>query len=223
VDADHEAITRRGGKRKDHAVMLTYGEITRDETKLPQTSVQALLSRGFSHYMGNEQASKVVAKIRTSIATSLSTPDKEVNQVDVTREQVGKFRETNAKDVEGWTQEVYAAALAALDNGTVGVSTRGPTKDPIETEMRAYAKSLVVAKLKAGGLVVPKGEETITSGGKQYTIDDLIGRQIAKDEGTIRKHAERKIAERAREKARAEQEAAKLAGAGPVSFESLGL
>lgn len=193
--------------------MLTYGDITRDPASLPATSVAALLSRGFSHYLGNEQASKVVSRIRTAIATSLSTPEREVNQADITKEQVQDFRTSNPELVATFVANVMSEALKALDEGTIGsrATGGGPRLDPIAKMIQRVAREFVTTKLQANGLKVPKGEETIEIGGKAITMAELVTRQIAANADVIEREANKRLneAKRKLEKARVGAETAK--------------
>lgn len=208
--------------------MLTYGEqISCDETKLPQVSIHALITRGWSHFMGNEQASKVTAKIRTAIATNLSTPDKEVNQVDVTKEQVSAYRADNVSQVEAWENSVRQEALEKLMAGTVGVSVRGPAKDPVESAMATIARKEIATIFTSQGVKVPKGEETVTVGTGEAAVtlpmEGWIARRLASHRDRIRKEAERNLAEAAWKAKRLQEEAGKVAAQGPVTAEALGL
>ena len=85
--------------------MLTYGDITRDPATMPEASRNALLARGFSHLLGNEQASKVVARIRKALAEG--KPD----GYEATKADVQAFRESNGKLVSAWADEARADAL----------------------------------------------------------------------------------------------------------------
>jgi hypothetical protein len=197
--------------------MLTYGEITRDESKLPAESVKALMSRGFAHYMGNEQASKIVARIRKELAEG------KPEVFEATRDMVQAYRTDHEAQVAKWQEEVWKIALAALDEGTVGVSTRGPSKDPIESAMATIARREVVDVLKGNGLKAPKGEETVALGGHSFTMDQLIERRLEKHGERVRKEAERAVAEAKRKSDRLQAEAAKAKANGPVTAEALGL
>ena len=183
--------------------MLTYGDITRDPAKLPAISTAALLARGFSHLLGNEQASKIVAKIRSALAEG--KPD----GYEATRADVQAFREANPALVSQWSDEAKANALKALDEGTLGVHVaRGPSRDPIESAMHAIARGEVSEVLKSNTLKVPSGEKTVTLGGEAFTMDALIDRRLAKHGDRIRKEAERKVAESERKAKRLREESA---------------
>jgi hypothetical protein len=177
---------------KNHIMTITgtfdFNGTTIDFASLPEPSLVAMIRRGLAHYLGNEQASKITGKIRTAISTELSTPDHEVNQVDVTKEQVAAFRLSNSIQVEEWKAEVEAAALAALAAGTVGQSVRGPSApklDPLAAEIRRIAKEHVKAALKKAGIAFPTGEKTVSLGGKEYTAEELVSRAIARNPSDV--------------------------------------
>jgi hypothetical protein len=178
--------------------MLQYNDITRDEGKLPQASVAALLSRGFAHYMGNEQAAKVSARIGKAL--SEGKPD----TYEPTRDEYAAFRTGNAAQVNAWKAEIIAEALKALDEGTVGVRAPGAgvSRDPVESGMRRIARVEVTKILKDQGLKVPTGEKTVHLGEADFTMDDLIDRRIVKHGERIRKESEQAIAAEARKLAR---------------------
>ena len=184
--------------------MLTYGDITRDPATMPEVSRNALLARGFSHLLGNEQASKVVARIRKALAEG--KPD----GYEATKTDVQAFRESNGTLVSAWADEARADALKTLDEGTLGVhAARGPSRDPIESAMRTIARTLVSDTLKKNKLKIPSGDKTVTLADQDFTMDELIDRQIAKNGDHIRKEAERKVAEDERRAKRLREEAAK--------------
>ena len=117
-------------------LILKYAEITRDAGAFPETTINALLARGFAHVLGNEVSSKVVARIRKEVKGE----GKDVP----TGAQVKAFREANAELVESWTVEAENAALAAMDEGPLGVrapaAERAPRVDPLTREARKIAE-----------------------------------------------------------------------------------
>ena len=186
--------------------MLKYGEITRDESKLSDIFRNALLSRGFAHYLGNEQASKVVSKIRGVLANGGKASD-------VTKEQVKAWRDdpANASVLEAFEVECENVALAALDNGTIGVHVASGrvSRDPVMAAMNAIARVEITHTLKGAGLKVPKGEETVNLKGKDFTFSQLVERRLEQHGERLRKEAERVVAEAARKAKRLSEEAAK--------------
>lgn len=189
-----------------NALILTYGKHSVDFSAVPQQSVTAMLRRGLSHFLGSEQASKV---------TAYFDPDRKLAEGETRLEDTDENREVIKA-------EFQAKALDALLAGTVGMSTRGPSVDPIETEINRIARKEVHDLLKANGVKPPKkSTDTVTIGGSAYTTDQLIARRLdptgpagkAKD-GSI--HADRiaKLAEKVMaDKAKASKKAAELAKA----------
>lgn len=167
--------------------IIQYGDFTFDFDVLPQASLMAMLRRGVSHFMGNEQASRV---------TGWFNPDADEPHADTPEARATK------------KAEFQAAAVKALQEGTVGVSTRGPSVDPIVSATRGLARGIVAGILKGQKLAVPTGDKTVTLNGTAYTMTQLIDRQIEKKGDSLRKDAEKLVAARAREKAKAQQAAA---------------
>lgn len=160
---------------------IEYAGLTIDPTDFPSTSIEALIRRGISHYLGNEQASKLTA-----------WKAKEENK-SATDEQIAAHKVS-----------LIGAALAALAAGTVGIrAPRQPSVDPIEREMDRIALREVAAVLKSNGLKMPKGEATVTFGSGDSAValtqDDLVERRLAKHGERIRKEAEAEIKRKARE------------------------
>lgn len=171
---------------------VTYGKepgkvFTIDSATLPETSVKALLSRGLSHFLGNEQASKVAAK-------------KEAFKAETGNDAADD-------EVAAWKEEFQAAAIAALEAGTVGVrAPSAPRLDPIESVIRRFAKAEVLAVLKNANLKAPVKDETIEIGGNAFTMEDLISRRISKEGERLTKEAKKHMdAEARRAKQAAEQ------------------
>lgn len=177
-------------------LVVKYGDKEFDFNKLPQASLVAMLRRGVSHFLGSEQASKVTGRFK---------PDAD-----------GKLPEgvvDTPENREAYKAECVAKAIAALIEGTVGVSTRGPALDPIEKVMRGIAKAQVITVLKANNIAVPKksADAIKFANGDEFTMDQLIERRLAHAEKgpLIRKEAEKEMAKRKKE---AEALAAKVQG-----------
>jgi hypothetical protein len=190
--------------------MLTYNDITRDEGKLPEASRNALLARGFAHFLGNEQASKVTSRIRQAIVEGT-----DANASDVTREQVEGFRTSHPDRVSAIAQACLAEALKALDEGTIGTRTSsgGKPVDPVQAEVNRLAKDKIMVILKANGIKIPKGEGTITHNGKELAMADLVAAQIAKNGDALHAQAVKNLAAKQRELAKAKAETSELADA----------
>lgn len=192
-------------------LVITYGDSRADFNTLPEASLVAMLRRGYSHYKGSEQASKIVAKI--SAALDEMGEDTESMAPAAKSAAFKAFRAANADKISAWMVEVQDKADAALVAGTVGVSTRGPAVDPITTIIRRLAKAEVVSILKANALAWPKKAEDVVSfpNGDKFTGPQLIDRRIAREGERLGKEAKKIADEQARRNAKAEQ-AAKAEG-----------
>lgn len=147
--------------------MITYGKFNIDFSALPVKAQDALISRGITHYLGNEQASKVSAWVK-----GLEEPEGAAKVTD---------DEKTAKKAE-----FMEAAFAALLDGTIGTRTGGPKADPLTRATRDIAGEEVKAVLKAGGHKVPAGTATLTIKGEALTFAQMVERRIASE-----KHGER--------------------------------
>ncbi len=144
-------------------LVIKYGETTLDFNTLPQASLVAMLRRGVSHFLGSEQASKVTGMFKPGEDGSL-------------KEGVIDTDENRAKALA----EFRANAIEALKAGTVGVSVRGPTVDPISVIINRLAKAEIKTVLGKMKLKAPiKAEDTIElPDGSKVTMAQLIARRL---------------------------------------------
>lgn len=152
--------------------VFTYGNHTIDSGKLPQSSLDAMLKRGLAHYLGNEQASKVTSHFDGE------TPSDEAKAA--------------------YKAECVAKAIQALNDGTVGVSTRGPRLDPVETYITRIAKAAVTDILKTQKgpdgkpCRFPKDGEVVTfANGETRTGPAMIAKWLAGNDPDGKPRAER--------------------------------
>lgn len=183
---------------------VTYGDHTIDLTSLPEVSIASLVRKGLSHFLGNEQASKVTEWKKQ--LTDKGTPPTEA---EVAAYKADRIRE----------------AVAALASGTVGASSPRPRGSALETIMRAIAEKQVRAVLKGIGVTMPSGDKTVSfpdgqGGENHFTRLDLINRRLANPAygPKIKSEAEKEMAAQERLAAKAVAEA----GEGR-SVEALGL
>ncbi len=143
---------------------ITYGTRELDFNTLPQASLVAMVRRGVSHYFGSEMASKVTAYFDPE-------HDDAANRQDTPENRAAK------------KAEFQAAAYDALVAGTVGVSVRGPSVDPITTIINRLAKAEIKTILASFKLKYPvKADETVTlPDGSAVTGAQLIGRRLDRD------------------------------------------
>ena len=184
-------------------LVIKNGERTLDFNTLPQASLVAMLRRGVSHYFGSEQASKV---------TAYFNPEHEDadNRKDTAEARAAK------------KAEFQSAAYDALVAGTVGVSVRGPSVDPITTIINRLAKAEVKAILASFKLKWPtKADETVElPDGSKVTGAQLIARRLDKDGPAgvdkktgvahidrLKKEAEKIAAEQAKKNKKLEEQA----------------
>jgi len=156
---------------------ITYGTHTIHIESLPATSLEALLRRGISHYLGNEQAAKVSNRKADYQAKHGEHPDEEL--------------------VASWKAEIQTAAVEKLVAGTIGQhAPRAPSVDPVEREAAKIATAEVRIILSKNGIKPPKKGEPVTfKNGSQATLEELVARRLANPtEGPrIMKEAEKAV------------------------------
>jgi len=182
--------------------VITYGEHTIDPTKLPVESINALLRRGVSHFLGNEQASKLTAWIEATTKTANGAAPGD--------------DEKAAKKAE-----LIKAAIEALASGTVGTRVSGPRVEPIEAARNGIAKKEVLDILRAANIKVPKGEESVKfADGTEKTLAQMVATRLEKFGDRIEKEAAKKLADDAR---RVKAAQATTAAAESKTADALGL
>lgn len=151
------------GKYTMSDLIIKYGERTLDFNTLPQASLVAMLRRGVSHYLGSEQASKVTGMFKPGEDGSL-------------KEGIVDNEENRAKALEDFRN----AAVENLKAGTVGVSVRGPSVDPISVIINRLAKAEVKSILEKQKLKWPtKADDTVElPDGSKITGAQLIARRL---------------------------------------------
>lgn len=193
-----------------------------DTSKLPPASIEALIARGVGHVFGNETASKVVSGIRKSI-----NPEK---PSEVSTDAVKSWRQSNEEAIAEMTRKAHADFVAALESGTLGTrESSGPRVDPLTKWMRQTAAAEVVAILRKKGAIAasekkhPAQDDVFSLGGQEITFGDLIARRLAnpKEGPRLAREGKAHLDALARQKAKAEQNAAAVAEAD--SLEDMGL
>lgn len=189
---------------------IKYGTFEIDFDALPEASKLALVSRGVTHFLGNEQNSK-----GHSFATAQAKGD---SAVDPSKDAVKAWKESHGDELVAKVAELTATAYQALLDGTVGArSASGPRLTPIDTIVRQKAKVEVSAKLASIGAKFPKKDETITFGDGTRTGDQMIDNWLANGDNLARltKVATKEMADK--EKAIAAAKAAIPEGASNLS------
>lgn len=204
-----EAIGLRTGKRQGPVGKIGKGlpqmskiETSIESTKvgeteivfasLPAATIGALLSRGISHYFGNELA----ARVSGAKAAFRKIEGSDELGPEMSDDEVAKVRETK-----------FAEFLDKLVSGTVGVRAPGITVDPIEKIVQRIAKQEVSNILKTAGLKVPKAGEAVEfADGSKKSLEAMIERRLEVNGEAIRKQAEKEVKALAAQKAKLEAE-----------------
>lgn len=194
----------------ENPMVLAYGDFSFDFTTLPNQSVRAMLSRGLTHFLGSEQASKIGP-----------------NSGWQAKFEKDNGRKPNDAEVAAQKAANLANAAKALTDGTVGTA-RGPKLDPIEAEMDRIAEREVWDTLAGANLCKknkkPKDEDEFTfANGDKFTFETLIERRLEKHGDRVKAEATKKVNAEAKQREAAKAKAAKAAEAGPVDAEQLGL
>lgn len=113
--------------------ILKYDTFEVDTNELPEASINALLQRGLTHYLGNEQASKV-----TSWKKSHEDADESA--------------------IEAQASEYRTAAYDALLNGTIGTRAGGPKLKGIDRLIHLVAVEQITAFAAKQKAKMPSGK-----------------------------------------------------------------
>lgn len=153
-----------------------------DTAALPGQTLDALISRGLNHVLGNEVASKIAAfKSRIEKETGVAATDEAVSAQTTAERQ---------------------AMIDKLVAGTLGVRVAAaPSVDPIEAEMTRLAKAKIATVLKANGLKWAKdaeGVRTVTLKNGTFTMAELVERQLTGHGEALRAEAEKVLKAKAR-------------------------
>lgn len=190
-----------------------------DFSKVPPASIESLLAKGVTHYLGNEQASKVTAWKQTTTAAREAEAKKNGTEVVALAEA----------EIEAKKEELVTKALTAIYEGEIG-SGRGPRLDPVEREFNSMVDAHIANTLAGNGIKFPKGRKLPTedevvqfANGQTRTLEQMR-ENVTKTHGDrLRKDAEKRVRDLAAKAEKAKAEAEKLAKAGPVSADQLGL
>lgn len=197
---------------------VTYGDITLDFATLPHASKMAMLKRGTAHYFGNEYNSAVLSREVSAICANHDAEVQKANRTkwdgmstEERKVHLKAFREGRADEAQAIRASEMAEFVKDLAEGKVGVSVRGPSVDPLTAIMQRLAKARVVNILKANKIAVPKkADDKVTLGGTEYTMAQLITRQMDKPEvkTEIEREAKKVMADQAKAVKKAEGVAA---------------
>jgi hypothetical protein len=188
-------------------MQYTYGTLTVESDKLHATGLEALVKRGLSHLLGNEQSAKV-------------GPESAWFK-NFVKEQ---SRNPSADEISAQKVENQKSAIESLYDGSIGTRASGPRVDPITAEMQTIARREISDVLRTQGIKkFPTGDATVTLAGDTFTGEQLIARRLAKHGDRVRKEAEKAIDQRAKKAKAAAHAAAMAQEQGTVNADTLGL
>lgn len=189
---------------------ITYAGHEIAVASLPAQSIEALLRRGVTHFLGNEQAAKVTARAKKDEATRAVEAFKAAHGRDPSEsDTLPSVAPASDENRDTWKAEYIANAIKALAEGTVGLIVRGPSVDPVDARMEKIAKAEVLNVLKGAGIKVPKKDEAVTfADGTKKTLDDMIETRLERFGDRIRVEAEKALKAEAKAKEKARVEAA---------------
>ncbi len=190
---------------------ITYGDFAIDASALPEASLFALLSRGFTHVLGNEIASRVHAWCGA---------EGQANSDD--KATIKAWKEANESAVAEQTAVLRKAAFDAIVAGTLGVRVGGPRVEPIDQAKASIARVEVLKVLAANGIKAPKKDEKVRfANGTEKSMAEMIASRLAHPEHgpRITKEAEKALAA----KAKKFEELAKSKVEGDVDADALGI
>ena len=201
-------------------VGIVTGTVTYSDTKIdgpgaewsinveatPSVSLNALLSRGLSHVLGNEASSKVITRLRKDAVAAWKAENVGKDLDVVTKEAIeGSVKFDRASPTHLSVQfEVRQSMLDAIAAGTLGEGREsGPRLSPFEAEVQAIVHREVLAMVKneniAGatahkGRKLPEDDAEFNILGTIATFGELKVRYAAgKHKARIEKEAQAKL------------------------------
>lgn len=163
----------------DMSVLAWGDNIKATLADIPAVSLFALAQRGFTHIMGNEVAASVTAEKKRRA-------DK--GEPELSESDLAAFADAKRSD-----------RLQAILDGKLGVRIGTARLPTIERVMREIAEERLRADAvriaaKSPSFKLPSGKSTITVGGKDMTLADMIGARVIKQHDDIKAEAERRMA-----------------------------
>lgn len=156
---------------------LKWGDYAIATADIPAHNLSVLAQYGFSHFMGNQQASKIAGWLKTEEGATATDDEKDA--------KAKEFRD---------------AAFARITEGELGVRVStgtGGKVDSFTALCRKIAVERLTAKLKKLGHKLPTGDKVLSIGGKDMSRDDLIAAEMRHGQAAIEAEAQRRQAETA--------------------------
>jgi hypothetical protein len=168
-DQTNDDVTERDLVWKDAATGVEYRV---PFVGVPAKSLAVLCQRGFTHFLGNEQAAKLV------------TWKKKEENASATDEAVKEF-------LKATRQTAFEAVIGAT-MGTRSASG-APRVTGIDAVMRRIAVEMLTAELAKHNAKLPTGDKTIEVRGKAYTREQLIETMLKRRNDLIKQKAQERM------------------------------
>ena len=191
------------------AINLSYGNFSIDFASLPAASQDAIANEGFTHYLGNRVASKVVGSFRSAaraeyIKVNGGDAWKALSKAEQTSAEKDGIPPSDSPEYQAALDAARAETFEAMKAGTLGVSERAPSMSPFDAEVAKFVKEQVLDILKGQGLWKgaknPTPETVFAFANGDRTFASLLDGWLAKNTDEAHKHANKVLADR--EKAR---------------------
>jgi hypothetical protein len=165
----NDDVTERDLVWKDAATGVEYRVPFAD---VPAKSLAVLCQRGFTHFLGNEQAAKLVG---------WKKKEENVNATD--------------DEVKAFLKATRQTAFDAVIGATMGTRTSSgaPRATGIEAVMRRIAVEMLTVELAKRNVKLPTGDKTIEVLGKPYTRETLIETMLKRRDALIRQKAQERM------------------------------
>lgn len=195
------------------ALVFEGATIFEDFRALPERSLVALVSSGWSHKMTNEVASDVTSGIRRAIKAAGGDP-----KAEVTKDMIVAWRAdpTNAEALAAFKAESVRETIEAIRLGTVGIRPTGTVRGPRLNELDLLIRDLAMeevgavlvtheklARNVAGEFVVPSTGKAPTSKGPlfkitagEFSFPQMVDRRVAAHAERLRAEAGKQLARR---------------------------
>lgn len=170
---------------------IKYGNHEFAIASLPEASTLALLQRGLTHYLGNEQASKLASWVKG---------ESQANSED--RDVCRAWKEANPEAVKAKNDELVAEAVKAVLEGKIGFREPGAAKaTPLDAMIARIAKAEVLTILTSAGIKAPKKDEKVKfANGTEKSLAEMIATRIEKEGERITAEAKKAIAAEAKKR-----------------------
>ena len=184
---------------------LSIGEREVDLARIAQKNMEAMLSRGIRHYLGNEVSARVGGEFkRAAVAAHKAANGGDIDADTRKAVEATAIPETDSPEYVAMKDKVFAEFVDTLYNGEVGLSERGPSVSPFDAEVRSIVKRDVMAILRSAkgadgeplwkGKKDPTDETTFTfANGSKRDFETVKTTYLTKNEAKIHTEARKRL------------------------------